>query len=265
MNIPPIWLGTYQIPNETVTDLVLEAFDVGYRHIDTAQSYKNETWIGKAVQQTALPREHYWLTTKVRINNYTSARCRSSVEQSLRNLRTDYLDLVLLHRPNTRVGHHEAYDTLLQLKQEGKVRYIGVSNFPIAQLEDAIQHTWNQIFTNQIELHPHFDPIKVRTYCQEHHILVSAYSPFAHGRIFDDVILQQIAEKHHATTAQVALAWTLFVSQGVVLPKASSRDRLGENLWGLDLTLDAEDIATIARLPKDQRRCTPVFHPLWDE
>lgn len=265
MHIPPLWFGTYQIPNETVTDLVLQAFEIGYRHIDTAQIYGNESGIGKAIAQTTLPREQYRLTTKVRINNYTAERCRSSVEQSLRNLHTDYLDLVLLHRPNTRVGHHEVLDTLMQLHQEGKVRHIGVSNFPIAQLEDALQHTWNQIFTNQIELHPHFDPMILRTYCQTNNILVSAYSPFAHGRIFDDVSLQQIAKKHTATIAQVALAWTLAISQWIVLPKASSYERLLENFWGSSLRLDDEDMQIIAHLPKDQRRCNPSFHPLRDE
>ena len=119
----------------------MQAFDIGYRHIDTAQIYDNEQGIGKAIHQTSLPRDHYRLTTKVRINNYTAERCRTSIEQSLRNLQTDYLDLMLLHRPNTRVGHHEALDTLLQIKQEGKIHELGVSNFPIAQLEDAITHT----------------------------------------------------------------------------------------------------------------------------
>jgi len=114
---------------------------VGYRHIDTAQTYKNEIGIGKALVQKTIPREDIRLTTKVRINKYTSATCRPSVEQSLRNLQTDYLDLVLLHRPNTRIGHHVALDALLQLQQEGKIRHIGVSNFPIIQLEDAITHT----------------------------------------------------------------------------------------------------------------------------
>ncbi len=119
----------------------MQAIDIGYRHIDTAQTYKNEIGIGKALTQKTIPREHIRLTTKVRINKYTSATCRPSVEQSLRDLQTDYLDLVLLHRPNTRVGHHEALDALLQLQQEGKICHIGVSNFPIVQLEDAITQT----------------------------------------------------------------------------------------------------------------------------
>lgn len=265
MHIPPLWLGTYQIPNDHVTNLVREAFDIGYRHIDTAQIYDNETGIGKAVAQKTVPRDQYRLTTKVRINQYNKQNCRASIEQSLRDLQTDYLDLVLLHRPNTRVGHHEALDALMQLKQEGKIREIGVSNFPILQLQDAIDHTNNQIFTNQIEMHPLFDPVQIRTFCQENNVLVSAYSPFAHGKIFDNVILEKIAQKHNATIAQVALAWTLFVSQWIVLPKASSPARLQENLDALHLTLDGEDFALIAALPKDQRRCNPSFHPLRDD
>lgn len=265
MNIPSIWFWTYQIPNDHVTDLVVQAREIGYRHIDTAQIYENETWIGEAVKQTELPRNQYRLTTKVRINQYTKQNCLASIEQSLRNLQTDYIDLVLLHRPNTRVGHHEVLDALLQCKQEGKIREIGVSNFPILQLQDAINHTNNQIFTNQIEMHPLFDPVNIRTFCQENKILISAYSPFAHGKIFDNVMMQQIAEKHNATIAQVALAWTLFVSQWIVLPKASSPVRLQENLEAVQLTLDAEDFALIDALPKDQRRCNPSFHPLRDD
>ncbi len=265
MNIPSIWFWTYQIPNDHVTDLVVQAFDIGYRHIDTAQIYENESGIGKAVAQNVLPRDQYRLTTKVRINQYTKQNCLASIEQSLKNLQTDYIDLVLLHRPNTRVGHHEALDALLKLKQEGKIREIGVSNFPILQLQDAINHTNNQIFTNQIEMHPLFDPVNIRTFCQENKILISAYSPFAHGKIFDNVMMQQIAEKHNATIAQVALAWTLFVSQWIVLPKASSPVRLQENLEAVQLTLDAEDFARIATLAKDQRRCNPSFHPLRDD
>ena len=263
--IPPLWLGTYKIPNETVTDLVLHAFEIGYRHIDTATLYENEWGIGKAIAQKTLPRDQYRLTTKVRINQYSKQNCRASIEESLRNLQTDYIDLVLLHRPNTRFGHHEALDAMMQLKQENKIREIGVSNFPILQLQDAIHHTNNQIFTNQIEMHPLFDPVNIRTFCQENKVLVSAYSPFAHGRIFDNVILAQIAEKHNATISQVALAWTLFVSQWIVLPKASSPKRLQENLDALQLTLDAEDFVLINTLPKDQRRCNPTFHPLRDE
>jgi 2,5-diketo-D-gluconate reductase B len=265
LSIPSLWLWTYQIPNDQVTNLVIEAFEIGYRHIDTAQIYENESGIGKAVAQKTVPRDQYRLTTKVRINQYSKQNCRASIEQSLRNLQTDYIDLVLLHRPNTRVGHHEALDALLQCKQEGKIREIGVSNFPILQLQDAIHHTNNQIFINQIEMHPLFDPVNIRTFCQENKVLVSAYSPFAHGRIFDNVILAQIAEKHNATIAQVALAWTLFVSQWIVLPKASSPERLQENLEALHLTLDAEDFARIAALPKNQRRCNPSFHPLRDD
>lgn len=265
MNIPSIWLWTYLIPNDQVTNLVLEAFDIGYRHIDTAQSYNNESGIGHAVQQTTLPRANYHLTTKVRINNYTKEKCRASIEQSLRNLQTKYIDLVLLHRPNTRVGHHEALDVLMQCKHEGKIREIGVSNFPLLQLQDAMTHTNNQIFTNQIEMHPLFDPVNIRTFCQENNVVVSAYSPFAHGRIFDNVTLQQIAEKHNATIAQVALAWTRFVSQWRVIQKASSPQHLQENREALHLTLDAEDFARMATLPKDQRWCNPVFHPLRDD
>lgn len=265
LTIPPLWLGTYQIPNEQVTDLVLQAFDLGYRHIDTAQIYGNESGIGKALAQQPLPREQIRLTTKVWINKYTPTTCRPSIEQSLRELHTDYLDLVLLHRPNTRVGHHAALDTLLQLKQEGKIRHLGVSNFPIAQLQDAITYTDKQIFTNQIELHPLFDPVILRTYCQQNNILISAHSPFAHGRIFGNATLEQIAHKHHATVTQIAIARVRAVSHWIVLAKASSRERLAENLTGLDLTLDPEDIARIASLPKDQRRCNPSFHPLRDD
>lgn len=265
LSIPSIWLWTYQIPNDHVTDRVIQAREIGYRHIDTATLYENEWGIGKAIAQKTLPRDQYRLTTKVRINQYTKDKCRASIEQSLKNLQTDYIDLVLLHRPNTRVGHHEALDALLQCKQEGKIREIGVSNFPILQLQDAITHTNNQIFTNQIEMHPLFDPVNIRTFCQANKVLISAYSPFAHGRIFDNVILAQIAKKHNATISQVALAWTLFVSQWIVLPKASSPVRLQENLNALQLTLDAEDFALIDTLPKDQRRGNPIFHPLRDD
>lgn len=265
LTIPQIWLWTYAIPNEQITDLVLQAFGIGYRHIDTAQKYENEEVIGKAIQQNKLPRDQYRITTKIAITNYTPERCRSSIEQSCKNLKTEYIDLVLLHRPNTRLGHHHLLDILLEQQQTGKIHHIGVSNFPIAQLEDAIQYTWNRIFTNQIELHPFLDQYHLRTYCQQKNILVSAYSPLAHGAVFGNENLQQIAEKHNATVAQVALAWTLFISQWVVLPKASSRERLVENLYAWQLILDAEDIATIHSLPKDRRWCNPPFHPLRDD
>lgn len=205
------------------------------------------------------------MTTKIWINNYTPDLCRASIEQSLHNLQTDYIDLVLLHWPNTRVGHLHALDCLLQLKQEGKIKQLGVSNFPIALLAEAIQHTEKQIYTNQIEYHVLFDPVKIRTYCHDHSIIVSAYSPFAHGAIFGNHALETIAKKHHTTIAQVALQRLIGQPGVIAIPKASSRERLTDNLAATSLRLDDHDRAVIEGLPKNQRRCHPTFHPLRDD
>lgn len=215
--------------------------------------------------QTSLPREELRITTKVRINNYTPERCAASLHASMTKLQTDYLDLVLLHRPNTRVGHHEVLDVLMERKQRDRIRHIGVSNFTIALLQDALNHTQGQIFTNQIEYHACFDPLNLRTFCQERHILITAYSPLGKGILLHTPILQTIATKHGVSIAQVALQRLIGQPSVIAIPKATRREHLQENFAASTLLLDEDDREAIRKLSKDQRQVNPVFHPLRDD
>lgn len=212
-------------------ETVKTALNIGYRHLDTAVIYGNESEIGQAWKASGVAREDLWLTTKVWIDSFDYQQCLDSVQSSLDRLQTEYLDLVLLHWPSREKNydHHEALDALMELKRQGKIRYLGVSNFTLAMLEEAVQYTGGQIFAHQVEYHVTLDQAKMKAYCAAHGILLEAYSPLAHGNLKNNPVLEQIAQKHSKTISQIALKWLLDQQNVVVLPKASSRSHLEEN------------------------------------
>lgn len=265
MHLPTIWLWTYWITWQQFTDVCLQAFDLWYRHIDTAQVYENEQWVWNALQAMSLDREEVFVTTKVWLDKFWYDKCQQSVEESLRKLQTEYIDLVLLHRPNTRADHHGTLDALMELQQQWKIKHIGVSNFTIALLQDAIEHTWWKIVTNQIEYHCLFDPVKIRTFCQEQGIQITAYAPLWHRDIFEYDELEEIWNKYWKSAAQVALRRLIEQEWVSIIPKTKSVERLQENIDIFDFTLDDSDKELIGSLPKDRRHFNPVFHPLWDD
>lgn len=264
MEIPKIWLWTWQNEWESCSYMVTEALNMWYTHIDTAQIYGNEEEVWKWIQESSANREDFFLTTKAWMDNFPYDKVISSTEESLQKLWTDYVDLLLMHWPSDKYDHKETLDAMMKLQQDWKVKNIWVSNFPTAELEEAINHTnWN-IYCNQIEYHVYLSQQIVEDYCKKHWVYVTAYSPLARGKIFDDEILNEIAEKHWKTVSQISLKWLRQVHDAVVIPKTTSIERAKQNLEIENFSLDEEDIEKINNLPKDKRLIDPPFAPKWD-
>lgn len=255
VTIPELGFGTWQTPNgEVAVDSVKKALAAGYRHIDTAQGYKNEASVGQAIKESGIPREEIFLTTKLWNGNHSYDLVMSSFAESLEKLQTDYVDLFLIHWPNPvafrenwQMANAESWRAFEELYQSGKIKAIGVSNFLPHHLEElkktaTIFPMVNQIFLAPGELQP-----EVVQYCQEHNILLEAYSPLGTGKIFDVPEMKELAEKYDKTIAQIALRWSL--QHGFLpLPKSVTPSRIEENLAVFDFELSSDDIKSIDQL-----------------
>lgn len=243
--------GVYQITKEECERCVLDALKVGYRHIDTAQSYFNEEEVGAAIQKSGVPREEIFLTTKVWIEHYGYEPAKASVMESLRKLKTDYLDLVLLHQPFS--DTYGAWQALEELYDEGKIRAIGISNFYADRMVDFAAFNRITPMVNQMETHIFNQQKELKEWADKYGVQLEAWAPFGEGRkgTFDHSALAQIAAKYGKTTAQVMLRWNL--QRGiVVIPKSVHIERMEENFQVFDFTLSDEDMAVIAALDKHE-------------
>ncbi|SDG02441.1 MULTISPECIES: aldo/keto reductase [Rhodanobacteraceae] len=246
--LPAVGLGTWQLSGAACVRAVTEALAIGYRHIDTAQMYGNEREVGSAVLASGVPREEVFITTKVWPSNFRRRDLRSSVEKSLRDLKTPYIDLLLLHWPNASVELKETMGALDAAKAEGLARHIGVSNFGSQLLSQAASLTTQTIANNQIEYHVGASLPDVVTTARGVGCSITAYSPLAKGAVNNQSAVKRIAAKHGVSAAQIALHY-LVVCQGVaVVPKASSPDRLLANFSIYDIHLDDEDRLALSRL-----------------
>lgn len=261
INIPKVGLGLWKItdPDEfqTAFDSAIQA---GYRHFDSAQAYKNEQLLGKAWRGSGLKREDLFLTTKIHVTKFGTRLTPKSFETSLKKLRTEYVDLVLLHFPVT-LSRKAAWLQLEKIKASGKARNIGVSNYTVKHLEEMKSYASEMPSVNQVELHVFLQQPDLIDYCQKHDIVVEAYSPLAHGRGMDDPILHSIAKKHSKSPAQVMLKWCLSLGL-VILPKSVNPQRIKENIDLYDFDLDKEDLAQFKTLDRNLRTCwDPTFVP----
>ncbi len=228
----------------TLPYLILE---VGYRSIDTAQSYFNEEQVGSAIRKSGVAREDIFLTSKVWVEHYGYDSCRASVEESLRKLQTDYIDLMLLHQPFS--DCYGAYRALEDLYQEGKLRAIGIFNFYPDRMVDIASFARIRPMVNQVETHPHNQQIEAKKWMDKYVVQIEAWAPFGEGRggLFQDETLTAIGAKYGKTAAQVMLRWN--IQRGViVLPKSTHRERMIENWNVFDFSLSQEDMAAIAAL-----------------
>lgn len=266
MNIPAIGLGTYRLKGQVLTDSVHNALELGYRAFDTAQIYENEADLGAAIASGTVPREQLFLTTKVWISNFHHDDLLASLRESLAKLRTDHVDLALIHwpSPNNEVPMREYLGALREAKALGLTKAIGVSNFTIDLTRQAIEILGaDAIATNQIEVHPYLQNRALIAYLREQGIHVTAFMSLAYGAVLKDPVIQAIADKHQATAAQVALAWAL--QQGyAVIPSSTKRENLAGNLQAAQLRLDDEDMARIATLDRGERVANPGIAPAWD-
>ncbi|MDQ8203765.1 aldo/keto reductase [Pelagicoccus sp. SDUM812003] len=237
--MPMIGLGTYGLRGEDGARCVLEALDMGYRHLDTAATYENEREVGRGMALSQVSREEIFLTTKVDREDLCYDRFIASCESSLERLNTDYVDLLLVHWPNREVPIEETLRAAQRLVEQGKARRFGVSNFIRPYLEEAVGADRLPIATNQVEYHPYLNQKGLLRYCLEKRILLTAYSPLGHGKghVLNDPVLQEISQRIGRTVAQVALRWLL--QKGIaVIPKSASRSRMAENLAAADFELE---------------------------
>jgi 2,5-diketo-D-gluconate reductase B len=261
LTIPAVGFGTWEL--DDVHDNVRHALDVGYRHIDTAQAYRNEDEVGRAIAGSDVDRDDIFVTTKVWYEKAAPAQVTRSTERSLDRLGTDHLDLLLLHWPADDVAPlEETLTAMVALQERGLTRHIGVSNFPSQQLRRAVDLA--PIATDQVEHHPYLSVDAIREVAHEHDVAITAYSPIARGEVLDDPVITEVAEAHDATPAQVALAWLLAQRDTVVIPKSNTTERITQNLAAQDLELSDDEVARIGELARGERQVDPPFAPAWD-
>lgn len=247
VKMPQLGYGVYQVTKEECERCVLDALDVGYRAIDIAQSYFNEAEVGEAIAESGIDRKEIFLTTKVWIEHYGYEQAKESVLQSMEKLKTDYIDLVLLHQPFA--DYYGAYRALEDLYEEGKLRAIGVSNFYPDRLVDIASFARIKPMVNQIETHPLNQQIEAHEWLKKYGVIHEAWAPFGEGRgnMFTNPVLQKLGDKYNKTVAQVILRWQL--QRGiVVIPKSTHKERMAQNLDLFDFTLTNEDMQAIAAL-----------------
>ncbi|MDT3720677.1 2,5-didehydrogluconate reductase DkgB [Pseudomonas oryzihabitans] len=267
MSIPAFGLGTFRLKGQTVIDSVRAALDVGYRAIDTAQIYENEAEVGQAIAESGVSRDDLFLTTKIWIENLSADKLTPSLQDSLKKLRTDRVDLTLIHWPSPggAVPLAESLEALLEARTQGLTWMIGVSNFTIALLGEAIAIAGREnIATNQVKISPYLQNRKLAALARDQGIHLTSYMTLAYGKAVQEPVLQQIAGKHDATAAQVALAWALQKGYSVI-PSSTRRANLESNLKATALRLDGEDVAAIATLDRGERLANPeAIAPQWD-
>lgn len=264
--IPALGFGTFRMPGPDTARMVPAVLGLGYRHIDTAQIYGNEDAVGAGIAASGVPRGDIFLTTKVWVKNYRDSAFHASVDESLRKLGTDYVDLLLLHWPNADVPLAEQIGALNAVQQAGKVRHIGVSNFSTALMAEAARLSDAPLVTNQIEYHPYLDQTVVIEAARAAGMAVTAYYAMADGKVLADERLQAIAARHGRTVAQVVLRWLVQQPGIVALSKTVSAARAAENAAIFDFTLPPEDMAAIHALATpDGRLVNPAgLAPVWD-
>ncbi len=264
IEMPRLGLGTFRLAPEACQVAVESALELGYRHIDTAEMYGNETGVGEAVAASGIRREALHVTTKVWWEHLTPDAMRRACDFSLGRLGLDYVDLYLVHWPARGMDLPRVLETMVALREEGRALAIGVSNFTLPMLKTAIEEVGAPIACNQIEYHPYLSQAPILAYLRSKGVPLTAYAPLAQGTVAESPELQAIGRKHGASAAQVALAWLLEQDGVAAIPKAGRRESQAANLAALELKLDDEDRRAIAALPKDQRRVNPGFAPDWD-
>jgi 2,5-diketo-D-gluconate reductase B len=245
--IPLLGLGTWDLRGRTCARVVEEALRLGYRHIDTAEMYDNEREVGDGLRASGVKRDDVFVTTKIWPAHFAPPALEQAARECLARLRLTEVDLLLLHWPNPQIPLAETLGALSKVKREGLTRHIGVSNFTVALLAEALQAANEPIVCDQIECHPFLDQSKVIAACRQHGLAVVAYSPIARGSAGNDAVLQRIGARHGKTAAQTCLRF-LVQQNIVVIPRTSKVDRLAENAAIFDFTLSAEEMAQIAGL-----------------
>jgi diketogulonate reductase-like aldo/keto reductase len=263
VKIPAIGLGTWELRGRTCARLVEQALRHGYRHVDTAQVYENEREVGEALRASGVPRNEVFVTTKVWTSHFAPHDLERSTRESLNKLRLSEVDLLLLHWPNPRVPLSETLDALAHVRKLGMARNIGVSNFTVALVAEAVEKCPAPLVCNQVEYHPYLEQTKVREACAQHDLAIVAYSPIAKGRVRNDERVARIGRAHGKSAAQVCLRW-LVQQQVAAIPRTSRLERLSENMAVFDFELSADEMAEISAMGGGGRLTNFGFAPKWD-
>jgi diketogulonate reductase-like aldo/keto reductase len=245
--------------------MVKEALTLGIRHIDTARMYDNEREVGAGIRASGVARSDVFLTTKLLPGELRAGDARRAAEDSLANLNVGYIDLLLIHWPNAAVSLAETLGVFVELKRRGAIKHIGVSNFTLAMVEQAVTMCEEPIVTNQVEFHPYLDQTKMLAACRRHGMSLTAYSPLAQGTVAHDPAIAEIAARHRKTNGQVALRWLVQHDGVAVIPRSSKRDRLIENASIFDFVLSDAEMQRVSSLAKREGRLTRgKYAPVWD-
>jgi diketogulonate reductase-like aldo/keto reductase len=262
--IPQLGFGVFQVPPEQTQETVEQALEVGYRHIDTAEMYGNEREVGEGLRASGISRDDVFITTKVWPDNLAPADLERSTKESLARLRLSHVDLLLIHWPSPRIPLADTMGALCRMKQAGFARHIGISNFTVPLIKEAVRLATEPLVTNQIEWHPFIDQSKVVAACRRHGLSVTAYSPIARGRAGDDARLRLIGMHHGKTAGQVSLRF-LIQEGAVVIPRTSRLERLKENMTIFDFELNPAEMDEIRALAgQDARVVDWSGAPNWD-
>jgi 2,5-diketo-D-gluconate reductase B len=271
--VPRLGFGTWMLFGADVSEAVRDALEVGYRHIDTARGYENEGSVGIGLRESGVPRDEIFVTTKLSLRSFwspapTSTRLavrdtvRSAANDSLMRLNADYLDLLLLHWPEDDATFQETLEALAELREDGWIRDLGVSNFPSAMLRRACEIA--PVACNQVEYHPFLSQDRLLEVARELGVAIVAHSPLAAGRVVEDPTLRRIGERHGKSAIQVTLRWLIDQPGVCAVPAATTHQWRVDNL-DLGFELSDEERAAIAGLPKNVRTVDPPWAPVWDE
>jgi 2,5-diketo-D-gluconate reductase A len=253
VSIPQLGFGVWQVAPAETTEATLQALEVGYRHIDTAEMYGNEKEVGEAVRRSGIPRQEVFVTSKLNNGFHAYADALAAFDRSLDDLGFDYLDLFLIHWPLPDVGDYvETWRAMAEIYASGRARAVGVSNFQAHHLEKLFEQTELVPAVNQIEIHPYLSQDELRAFNAEHGIATEGWSPLAQGRIIGEPVVKAIADRLGRTTAQVALRWHI-QRDDIVFPKSVTPERVRENFALFDFELSADDMAAISALNRDER------------
>ena len=264
VQVPALGFGTWQLVGAGCTRAIRLALDIGYRHIDTAQIYENEAEVGQGIADSGIARNELFVTTKLWTTNFTAPLVASSMEDSLSKLQMDYVDLLLIHWPNPKVPMGETLAAMQELLKKGKTRAIGVSNFPVAHMREAVEVHGAPIVCNQVEYHVQLTQRAVMEYARAHNMMITAYSPLGRGNLSKHPLLTEIGAKYGKSSSQVALRW-LVEQEGVsTIPKAAHEKNARSNFDIFNFELSAEDHQALATLAGNNRLISPDFSPQWD-
>jgi 2,5-diketo-D-gluconate reductase B len=263
-HIPAVGLGTMTLKDALCVEVVAQALKLGYRHLDTAERYGNEAEVGEGLRASGIKREEVFVTTKVYGDRLAPGDFERSVDESLKRLDLSAVDLLLIHWPNPKVPLKDSIRSLSGAKRAGLTKHVGIANFTVPMIEEAVDLATEPLINNQIEVHPYLDQTRVIAACRRHGLSVTAYCPLARGKVPADDLLGRIGKAYGKSASQVVLRY--LVQQGlIVIPRTSKRERLVENLAIFDFKLSDAEMAEIARLKRpDGRVVNPPHAPQWD-